>query len=328
MPIDTQPMQTVFRGADGEKLRVRNKDALCRQCDRAAAKGERFRKCTGCKMTIYCSEECQRAAWPNHKDICHFMQTDSGWPIFDAIAEAAQNEGDLEALAEMEQRQVLQALIRDFVEAHRPTLWAYMNSKMYLDGGVENFFAEGKETRVLLIAMKYNPPGPGQVVTDIDPARAFRVRTCAFIPLTRLVADYPQLGALWESSASYRQRLKDKDRGNPLWAGVLMVLFQAVPTTMKVECFSMFKQPNSQSSPAEERILMQRDTKVMNLGIVFRPQNVGDKHMVPGYLDKQGSVWKWRPLVKDPERDPEWVAATGTNKLPLMERRLKAIRKS
>ncbi|KAI0700510.1 hypothetical protein C8T65DRAFT_742035 [Cerioporus squamosus] len=290
MPIDTQPMQTVFRGADRDMLRVRNKDALCRQCDRAAAKGERFRKCTGCKMTIYCSEECQRAAWPNHKqvDICHFMQTNSGWPILDAIAEAAQNEGDLEALAEMERRQVLQALIRDFVEAHRPTLWAYMNSKMFLEAASRNT----------------TPQVLARSVTDIDPARSFTVRTCAFIPLTRLVSDHPQLGALWDSSASYRQRLKDKDRGNPLWAGVLMVLFQADPTTMK------------------------RDTKVMNLGIVFRPQNVGDKHMVPGYLEKQGSVWKWKPLIKDPERDPEWVAATGTNKLPLMERRLRAIRKS
>lgn len=256
------------------------------------------------------------------------MQTNSGWPILDAIAEAAQNEGDLEVLAEMERRQVLQALIRDFVEAHRPTLWAYMNSKMYLEGGVEKFFAPGQETRVLLIAMKYNPPGPGQAVTDIDPARAFTIRTCAFIPLTRLVSDHPQLGALWESSATYQQRLKDKDRGNPLWAGVLMVLFKADPTTMKVEFFSMFKKPGFQSTPADERTLMQRDMQVMNLGVVFRPQLPGDKHMVSGYLEKQGSVWKWKPLVKDSERDPEWVAATGTNRIPLMEKRLKAPRKA
>ena len=74
MPIDTHPMQRVFRGADGDMLRVRNKDALCGQCDRPAAKGERLRKCTGCKMSIYCSEECQRAAWPNHR--CGLIQLD------------------------------------------------------------------------------------------------------------------------------------------------------------------------------------------------------------------------------------------------------------
>lgn len=257
------------------------------------------------------------------------MRTDSGWPILNEIAKAAEKEGDLAALADLERRLVLQALMRDFVEAHRPSLWTFIDSKMLLDGGVEKFFDGSQETRVLLIPMRFNPPGPGQAVTDIDPACAFTIRTCAFLPLARIVSDCSQIQKLWDSSEGYRQRLKDRDQGNPLWAGILLVLFQADVTTMKIEFFSMFKRPILQNTSQDPRMLMQRDTAVMNLGIVFRPRRIHDEDLDPGYLQKQGSVWRWKPLIENPSRDREWAAARGTARmLPLMEKRLKAIRKS
>ena len=33
-----------------------------------------LQECTGCFETMYCSEECQRTAWPDHKDMCKEIQ--------------------------------------------------------------------------------------------------------------------------------------------------------------------------------------------------------------------------------------------------------------
>ena len=64
---DMRHLQTVFKGADGDYLRTGNKDGLCRQCYKKPPAGQHFRRCSGCMTTIYCSEKCQRAAWPGHK---------------------------------------------------------------------------------------------------------------------------------------------------------------------------------------------------------------------------------------------------------------------
>ena len=35
---------------------------------------QRLKKCGGCMQRLYCSEECQTAEWPAHKDECRRIQ--------------------------------------------------------------------------------------------------------------------------------------------------------------------------------------------------------------------------------------------------------------
>jgi len=40
-------------------------------CDKVDAIGKQFKRCSGCKMALYCSTECQRNHWQNgHKENC------------------------------------------------------------------------------------------------------------------------------------------------------------------------------------------------------------------------------------------------------------------
>ncbi|EKM52946.1 uncharacterized protein PHACADRAFT_210709 [Phanerochaete carnosa HHB-10118-sp] len=43
---------------------------VCQQCQRRKGAGVKLSRCTGCKYMLYCSKECQRAAWPFHKRMC------------------------------------------------------------------------------------------------------------------------------------------------------------------------------------------------------------------------------------------------------------------
>jgi len=45
--------------------------ASCGQCDEPDAR----ERCAGCRSVVYCDRECQRAAWPGHKELCKRMLT-------------------------------------------------------------------------------------------------------------------------------------------------------------------------------------------------------------------------------------------------------------
>ncbi|KAJ7634714.1 hypothetical protein FB45DRAFT_1025645 [Roridomyces roridus] len=42
----------------------------CVACYKPEPKGQKFLKCGACRKTAYCSKECQREDWKNHKKVC------------------------------------------------------------------------------------------------------------------------------------------------------------------------------------------------------------------------------------------------------------------
>ena len=44
--------------------------AVCGKTESELAAGEKLRKCGGCGVVRYCSGECQKTAWPGHKEEC------------------------------------------------------------------------------------------------------------------------------------------------------------------------------------------------------------------------------------------------------------------
>lgn len=42
----------------------------CTNCAKLPEEGEKYKLCSGCNAIRYCSLECQKAAWPHHKNCC------------------------------------------------------------------------------------------------------------------------------------------------------------------------------------------------------------------------------------------------------------------
>lgn len=55
-------------------------------CDKKPAKGEKFKKCSKCKIIHYCSVECQKAHWSTHKHCCHTIGSSKDYKQWVALA--------------------------------------------------------------------------------------------------------------------------------------------------------------------------------------------------------------------------------------------------
>ncbi|TFK60506.1 hypothetical protein BDN72DRAFT_805649 [Pluteus cervinus] len=46
----------------------------CHSCDKSKTQGATLFRCAGCLFGLYCSKECQKKAWPEHKSRCKLNQ--------------------------------------------------------------------------------------------------------------------------------------------------------------------------------------------------------------------------------------------------------------
>jgi hypothetical protein len=72
--LDTIPKESLVRLPNVPDPKIKY---FCTQCGKPdKIEGRNLFKCSACKQVYYCSKECQRADWKNHKESCKTLQLD------------------------------------------------------------------------------------------------------------------------------------------------------------------------------------------------------------------------------------------------------------
>ncbi|KAL1947261.1 hypothetical protein VTO73DRAFT_14222 [Trametes versicolor] len=323
MAPNSHPLQTVFRTPDAGL--IRNKDGLCRNCDKKPARGEHFRKCAGCQLALYCSDACQQEDRSRHKPQCDFLQ-ESAEEIRELQADANEEE-----LAYLEEKLALRSRLRDYAEAHRLSFRFIASAQLFLAGAASTPLAD--DPKVLVVPLRPHAPDG---TSALDPARAFTAGKTMLLPLARVLEDSAKSGTrlseAYAASAGYRARLAATEAaGNPWFTGLLPVLYRAAPGVTTMEFFPQCRPDapfRGAVTTASERQQITYYSRFIELGVLLRPDPgvSGDTAYVPGYLKRAGSRWKWTPLFTGFPNDPQWQRTPPAERQKLLEMKLEQAR--
>ncbi|RDX52778.1 hypothetical protein OH76DRAFT_1416471 [Lentinus brumalis] len=146
-------------------------NAYCEQCSRHDLDKRECKRCGGCSTVLYCSKDCQRAAWPSHKEICRWRPP--------SVSEL----GYATPLA-------LKKVLQEWAETQYYALTTIANAAVYLNGGWDVIRGQPCAIVMHLAAEPYS--------RDANPSQAFRV-------MKTRVAHRDSLAALqngWEEAMS------------------------------------------------------------------------------------------------------------------------------
>ncbi|KAL7282985.1 hypothetical protein ACG7TL_002405 [Trametes sanguinea] len=303
--------QKVFRPDDPVKLR--GKDTPCWKCDktRREVKGARFAVCSGCRIALYCSKKCQSADWPAHK------QGQAEW--LSTRPEA------VEALrAGMPDDIHLRAMLRDFIETHRPAYSGILQAKLVLFRGADKFLAS--EPQVCLVPLRHRaPPSAAADVASCNPALTFLpCPRASRSSRSRAPEHAAAIAHALEAYGAQRDSLRAAHRDDPDFVDTILV--KSTPDVGPAQVAGFPRRARALAK-AEAQVDLEGYRTFIDIGIVLREREEGSSEgPVPGYLRLDGRKWAWTPLVDDCRTDKERAQRLSSNaRVKLIERRLRAV---
>ncbi|KAI0648337.1 hypothetical protein C8Q79DRAFT_999710 [Trametes meyenii] len=268
----------------------------CSWCGEAEKPSKKLKKCAACEYALYCSKDCQRSAWDDHKDSCRYMAkaTKNVPPAFEA---EVRYYGFPNTMA-------FSRAMNDWIEAH---LWALQSS------------TQAFILRLGGIRFLKNPPvfmmsfdsacltKPGQPASERNPATTFAVRKQGLIKIDEWNASHPTNAQFLEGTAAERELLSVymEERCGSAFACLMVAVFKCrnvtMSNTMNFPILHVRKRlPLDKASIAIVDDINTLCTGSINTGFPLRCVESQQSELpLPGRFVRKAGKWVWEALFAD-----------------------------
>ncbi|KAM5540750.1 hypothetical protein V8D89_005583 [Ganoderma adspersum] len=288
-------------GLAGPFTVTRVRHTYCQQCCKENSK---FR-CAGCQSVVYCSRECQKAAWSLHKNFNSYTRT--------MCTIKSSTDSELQA-SYFSYPSLLSHFntLHDWIELRRWSLFTLTCALIQLEGSIDAVLGAQKVLVVNLIPAHRD-------AHDGNLARAFRLDAAALVDrdssnFLRENWAYIQANTdLWGRTSA--NALLNQERSDAFTApvGSLPVVYIARRTSMvSSHAFTLFRLPlrHVMSEDAADTCTwaaLEDLVRLMN-GVLYTPfvfhraENPHEPQPDWGFLEctgRRGKTWKWRGVPAD-----------------------------
>ncbi|CDO68868.1 hypothetical protein BN946_scf185000.g11 [Trametes cinnabarina] len=259
----------------------------------------KLKRCAGCSIAKYCSRECQKNAWPTHKEFCRRPGTSS------------QPDAGSDSFAGFPTAISLADAIREWVRIHDYGFNVIANATVLLNGGVDRAFASPQALR---FELDIGPNNKG----DGNPANVFKLDRISLDTKESFLRPTGLTDAeAWdrrEEQCRYDAMRKRVEFPHVTITGVLPAAFLVLNTGLVAwHQFPVFAPRHFDfSAPLAPPLQFLLDDLIamslvaMNAGDILRlPKvHIGRPEPEVGNLIRRDKQWKWR----NKDEDAYWEA--------------------
>ncbi|KAI9056941.1 hypothetical protein FKP32DRAFT_1427830 [Trametes sanguinea] len=281
----------------------------CGHCSRKESSESdiKLKRCNGCHAAVYCSKECQKAAWPGHRDTCHSVRS-------------LKREDAPESYAGYDTPVVLINAIKAWLQKQHDTFRFLARATVLMSCNVEQVFATPEPSRFLVIQIA---PGTHPTAENWNPGNAFRFVGGSITEKTVARSVMPLSDERWNEWMTGCRRKGERYRQSAPSESSLPFL-GTIPTIVIVNPFLItmldsfhihgLRYPHRVPTPLDQKSrpafddIVNMCTWSVDEGCVLRhPTGRDGSVFTPdvGVYVRKGKNWKWEPL-----KDFNWAAYT------------------
>ncbi|KAL1947288.1 hypothetical protein VTO73DRAFT_14249 [Trametes versicolor] len=272
------------------------------KCRRPPQDGSKLRRCGGCATALYCGKECQKSAWPLHKQWC--------LRLADAARASSHYDHEVHRFGYTSSSAFARSM-EDFIDTH---IWAFdtiVEVQTLLKYGIhmDTLQISPQHRDIYLIELAC-ADGPELPRSQRNPASAFTVVRHGFVPL----AEYLQRDDSYDARirAAFVQECADlhnmlSGHGAPVYAGVMPYVFEVRGLLPHVSRRIPVFRPTC-LIPLDDVVVaaLQDLTRLcegsINTSLPFRgttEERPQAHQAIPGRVERSGGKWAWTPLFED-----------------------------